>query len=251
MKKFISVFLCVLLIFVMTACTAKNNKPDNQIINNGVQPNNQNTKTELKGYAVINIDKVPNDVAGWFNSFGNTKGAYIYQHPNNTYIKVVAEDNGVGEYKVIDFIDNDYEKTFKIEYNNTNKKNIAYYIELSSKSIATYKIIVNNTELKNTEKVIKAVINSPKENEAIDNPVEVSGKIAAFEGSFIVRIIDGSGKKLGEQRLQTAGAPTWGSFSGNVGYTKSTAPSGTIELGEYSAKDGTYQKYASVKVRFK
>lgn len=247
MKRTILIFICLIIVFVCCSCNNKGNTNQTPIGNNQINTN----QTEAKGYDIVKLSDIPKNASDWLNQSNNKKGAYVYQHPNYTYVKIIAEDNTQGQYSISQFVDNDYEKTIKLAFDISNKMDNAVYLRISSKSIATYNIFVNGTEFKTMDKIIKASFENPKENDIIANPVKVKGKVAAFEGAFVIRIIDSNEKLLKEEHLQTAGAPAWGSFENEIKYDITNVSKGRIEIGEYSAKDGEYLKYADINVGFK
>lgn len=243
MRKAFLLFLSLILIVAISGCNNKSNISHT--------PNQITNPTGVKGYDVVKLSDIPKNVSDWFKEWDKKKGAYIYQHPDYTYIKIAAEDNTPGGYSINQFVDNDYEKTIKLTFDTTNKIDDAVYLVVPSKSIAMYNVFVNGTEFKTADKVIKAAIESPKENDIVSNPMKVKGKVAAFEGAFVVKVIDSNEKLLKEEHLQTAGAPAWGSFERDIKYDTINTSKGRIEVGEYSAKDGEYLKYAAVNIRFK
>jgi hypothetical protein len=190
---------------------------------------------------------LPIEASKWFGGFENKEGVYIFQHPDATFIKIIGEKGK--KITIKDYKDNDYSKKILVEFEKSLVKQNNIILKVKSNNISNYEVYTKDKKLNVKDKVITAVINIPKEGELISNPADVKGKIAVFEGSFIVRIIDATGKVLKEERLQTAGAPTWGEFDSKIKYNASESKNGKIEIGEYSAKDGAYIKHAQVNIK--
>ncbi|WHH57446.1 Gmad2 immunoglobulin-like domain-containing protein [Petroclostridium sp. X23] len=212
-------------------------------------------------YADLIVEKAPQEVMDWFDSFGTDRGAYVYQHPDNTYIKINAGEKPTGGYgiEIKDFIDNEYEKKIVAEVTEPQKgemvtQAITYpsiILRFKDDQIAQYVIEDKKGNTFPLEsKVFLAAFEMPREGEKIDNPVRVKGMVAAFEGSFAVRILDADGNILKEENLQTTGAPYWGSFDEEIAYPSPAAAKGSIEVGEFSAKDGQYISHAEINVEF-
>ncbi len=66
----------------------------------------------------------------------------------------------------------------------------------------------------------------------------VTGKAQVFEGNFQYALYNGE-KVLMESNYQTAGAPAWGDFKMTFSKALVTSDEVTLELFDYSAKDGS------------
>lgn len=247
MKKYL-IFVFIIMMGLQIGCTPNQDLPKDTVPNNNV-PQVQEDEEKREGYSIVKPSIVPQEVLNWFNSFGNVKGAYVYQHPDYTYLKIASGSEN--DVNIKQFNNQDYEKKITVEFVKTNKNLASIILKIPSKSVATYNVYENSSLIETKQKVITAVLNTPKENEKIANPVAIKGKIAVFEGTFIVRVIDGNEKIIKEEVLQTAGAPVWGSFNSVISYPVPDTNSGRIEIGEYSAKDGSYVLYVKRNVSFK
>lgn len=242
MKRVFLTVIFLVVICVMAGCTPK--LKQNPVSPQGNQPvPATEAKTE---YTVVKPSDVPVGVATWFDTFIDKKGAYIYQHPDYSYLKITP---GGSDVKVKDFVNGDSEKSLVVGYT-AGDKNESVILRIPSKFISNYKVRANDEELKVEQMVVNATFDSPKENDTITNPASVKGRVAAFEGAFVVRVIDGNNIVLEEKRLQTDGAPAWGSFGTDIQYSVPNTATGKLEIGVYSAKDGAYVKYAEVNVKF-
>lgn len=212
-------------------------------------------------YALVDAEAVPEEILTWFSQFDGKKGAYIYQQPSDTYIKINAGEKRTGGYgiKVKEFYLQDYEKKIIVEFTEPGKNEMVTQVitypyiimKVQSSMISRYTVeTVEGEKLDEKEKVVFAMLDTPKENAVIGNPVKVKGKVAAFEGSFVVRVLDAGENVIKEQVLQTAGAPSWGDFESSIEYPAPATESGSIEIGEYSAKDGEYIPRTKTEVKF-
>lgn len=95
-------------------------------------------------------------------------------------------------------------------------------------------------------------VNHPASGDVVNNPTHVAGYGTAFEGTISVRILDDSGKRLGEATFQSGGANgIIGEFHGDVELTETPGYQlGTVEAFEASAKDGTELNMIRVPVVF-
>lgn len=212
-------------------------------------------------YSSVTPEALPKAAANWFDSFGHEKGAYVYQHPLYTYVKINAGQKPSSGYgiRVVEFQNGLFEKRIVVEMvepkPGEKANDVVTYpsviLQLQSESISTYAIETTKGErLKVESEAVEAVFETPRENAVIANPVLVKGKIAVFEGSFVVRIRNDHGKVIKEVNLQTSGAPSWGSFDTTIEYPDPETQKGSIELGWYTAKDGTYEPLEKINVRF-
>lgn len=93
-------------------------------------------------------------------------------------------------------------------------------------------------------------VTSPKMNERIKSPVQVSGQAAIFEAEFNVRIKDNSGLILTETQIMTKEGQTMSPFSSKIKYKKPSRSEGIVEIFDISAKDGSEINKISIPVTF-
>lgn len=83
-------------------------------------------------------------------------------------------------------------------------------------------------------------VRQPQPFDLVNDPVEVCGIGTGFEGTFAARVRDGNGTELSQITINAGGTGTWANFHvtlplGGV----PTTPQGTLEVFEFSAKDGS------------
>jgi hypothetical protein len=98
-------------------------------------------------------------------------------------------------------------------------------------------------------------ITEPTEGALVTSPLRVRGttNFWPFEANLGVRILDASGKMIGQSyaMVTSEGPPQGGPFEGTISFTQpSTAQNGTLQVYDASAKDGSILTIASVGVRF-
>ncbi len=95
-------------------------------------------------------------------------------------------------------------------------------------------------------------VSSPASGEVIGLPLVIKGKARVFESTFAYRLLDADGTELVAGHAM-ADAPDVGQFGDFVVTTSYDAPKGdhgTVEVFEYSAKDGSVINLAQVPVVF-
>lgn len=96
------------------------------------------------------------------------------------------------------------------------------------------------------------IVTSPEKNATVSkSSFKVTGRAIAFENVVTVRVTDGNGFQLLEKSVSTK-APDTGEF-GDFSITLNVitnSDSGTIEVFEYSAKDGSEINKVSVPINF-
>jgi len=99
---------------------------------------------------------------------------------------------------------------------------------------------------------VNVVVYEPKVGETIGLPVVIKGEARVFENTFNYRIKDGTGKILWESfgMTEAPDAGIFGAFTVQANYTKPGTSEGTIEVFEYSPKDGEEVNKVVVPVRF-
>lgn len=95
------------------------------------------------------------------------------------------------------------------------------------------------------------IILSPMDGEQVINPIHVTGKARVFEATFAYRLKDTNGKLLYEGWGMTTGSsvPDYGDFDFKIGVLVGATKDLTVEVFEYSAKDGSVINLDSVKVQ--
>ncbi|SCY99977.1 Gmad2 immunoglobulin-like domain-containing protein [Alkaliphilus peptidifermentans] len=211
---------------------------------------------------ILDEDAIPQEAQEWFDKFRNEIGAYVYQHPDGTLILINAGEKPTGGYgiKVVNYNEEDYPRTLTIDIVEPEEGTVvtqaitypSIIVKIFTQEASKYEVItVENESLPMEDKLIFAKLDAPEEEQQIDNPVRVAGKVIAFEGSFIVRITDNEENIIHEEVLQaSAGGPQWGEFDEEIQYPSPDGDEGSIEIGEYSAKDGEYILHLKVPVKF-
>lgn len=95
------------------------------------------------------------------------------------------------------------------------------------------------------------IILTPTEGQEVTNPIRVTGKARVFEATFAYKLKDANGKLLYEGFGMTTGpsVPDYGNFDFKIGVPAGATQNLTIEVFEYSAKDGSIINLDSVNVR--
>lgn len=97
------------------------------------------------------------------------------------------------------------------------------------------------------------IVTSPTSGEIIGLPLVVKGKARVFENTLNYRVIDADGVTVLAEGHVTANAPDVGEFGDFTITTSYDAPSGdagTIEVFDYSAKDGSIVDLVEIPVTF-
>ena len=92
----------------------------------------------------------------------------------------------------------------------------------------------------------------PKNNEKIGQPLKVLGEVRVFENQFSIRVKDAKGNILIEENAtaQSGDAGQFNLFEKDIKYPKSKTTTGTLEIFDYSAKDGSEIDKVIVPIRF-
>ncbi len=83
-------------------------------------------------------------------------------------------------------------------------------------------------------------VRQPQPFDLVDDPVEVCGVGTGFEGTFAARVRDGNGTELSQIAINAGGTGIWANFHTTLPLGGMPAtPQGTLEVFEFSAKDGS------------
>ncbi len=96
------------------------------------------------------------------------------------------------------------------------------------------------------------VVTSPVAGATITSPVVITGRARVFENAFSYRVRDADGTLLAEGN-GTADAPDiglFGPFTVSLSYPPASGTTGTVEVFDYSAKDGTPIDVVTIPVSF-
>lgn len=96
------------------------------------------------------------------------------------------------------------------------------------------------------------IVASPSADEVIGLPLVIKGSARVFENTFNYRLLDSNGTILAEGNAMTA-APdvgVFGSFTVTTSYAAPTGTTGTLEVFDYSAKDGSVIDLVRLSVKF-
>ncbi len=97
------------------------------------------------------------------------------------------------------------------------------------------------------------IVNGPDANEIISSPAIVTGFARTFENAFTIRIKDSSGRIIKEVPAMVSGGEmgNFNPFSVGVVFSRPSSDTGTIEVFEYSAKDGSEINKVVIPIRFR
>lgn len=116
----------------------------------------------------------------------------------------------------------------------------------------------SKTKDKNAEEATNSdgeniIVDFPKNGETIGLPVTIKGKARVFENTVNYRIKDSEGKIILERytNADSEDVGQFGSFEETVNYPDPEDEKGTVEVFEYSAKDGSEINKVEISVIFK
>ncbi len=80
----------------------------------------------------------------------------------------------------------------------------------------------------------------PQAFDIVDDPIDVCGIGTGFEATFAARVRDATGRQLSSATIHAGGAGIWGNYHAALplGGVPAT-PHGTLEVFEFSARDGS------------
>ncbi len=83
-------------------------------------------------------------------------------------------------------------------------------------------------------------VRHPRQNDIVDDPVEVAGVGTGFEGTLVARLRNATGQEIAKRAFQAGGTGIWGSFFFRIDVPGiPDRPRGTLEIFEESAEDGS------------
>jgi nucleoid-associated protein YgaU len=83
-------------------------------------------------------------------------------------------------------------------------------------------------------------VRHPRQNDIVDDPVEVAGVGTGFEGTLVARLRDAAGQEIAQRSFQAGGTGIWGNFFFRIDVPGvPNRPRGTLEVFEFSAEDGS------------
>jgi Immunoglobulin-like domain of bacterial spore germination/LysM domain len=83
-------------------------------------------------------------------------------------------------------------------------------------------------------------VRHPRQNDIVDDPVEVAGVGTGFEGTLVARLRNAAGQEIAQRSFRAGGTGIWGSFFFRIDVPGiPNRPRGTLEVFEASAKDGS------------
>lgn len=211
---------------------------------------------------LVEEDYLPEKAKQWFDTFGTEKGAYVYQHPDYTFIKINAGEKPTGGYSLSfdKLTEQEYPVEILVELTEPKEgepvtEALTYpslILKIESKQVTKYEIrSVDGDTYEVKEKIIFSKIDNLKEGDTISSPLRIKGKVLAFEGAFSIRILDKNEAKIHSEALQAdSGGPAWGNYDAEFDFPVPGTKTGYIEVGEYSAKDGSWLARERIKVSF-
>ncbi|MCC5909598.1 MAG: protease complex subunit PrcB family protein [Clostridiaceae bacterium] len=269
MKKFFILIISMLLIVALVACAAEPEPaptPPEEPAEEGETVVEKYTIEEglEDRITIVEEEEVLQEAREWFQQFDETQeGAYVFEHPEITYIRINPGAQPTGGYgiHIKDYDEEEYPRIITMEVIAPDEDALVTQVQtypsatlaIISDSVSQYEVRTGDGEVLESEStLVFANLETPQDNEAIFNPVRVRGKIIAFEGAFVVRILDEEEELIHEEPMQAyAGGPYWGDFDAEVSYPTPQTEEGSLEIGEYSAKDGEYLLREKIAVRFR
>jgi len=113
--------------------------------------------------------------------------------------------------------------------------------------------ITNFEQCNIIDEVKNIIVAKPLANETVGLPLIIKGQARVFENTFAYRIKDADGSLLLERSAMSDSpdAGVFGSFLISINYPAPKSASGSVEVFEYSAKDGSEINKTIVPVNFK
>jgi nucleoid-associated protein YgaU len=83
-------------------------------------------------------------------------------------------------------------------------------------------------------------VRHPRPHDLVDDPVEVAGVGTGFEGTLQARLRNHAGDEIAQKHFQAGGTGIWGNFFFRIDVPGvPDRPRGSLEVFEFSAKDGS------------
>lgn len=111
---------------------------------------------------------------------------------------------------------------------------------------------IKNTSQSNEQDSTNIHIFSPKSGDSIGLPLKILGEVRVFENQFIIRVKDKNGKILTEESAmgQDGDMGQYNLFEKEINYPDPKTTEGTIEVFDYSAKDGSEIDKVTIPIKF-
>ena len=94
-------------------------------------------------------------------------------------------------------------------------------------------------------------VRQPQPFDIVDDPVEVCGVGTGFEATFAARVRDANGAELAQISIHAGGTGIWANFHAQLPLgTVPSTPQGTLEVFEFSARDGSEINKVTVAIVF-
>lgn len=211
---------------------------------------------------IVEEGYLPEEAKQWLNTLDNEKGAYVYQHPDYTFIKINAGEKPTGGYSLSfdKLTEKEYPVEIMVELTEPKEGELvtealtypSLILKIDSQQVTQYEIkSVDGKEYKVEDKVIFSKMDDIKEGDTISSPLKIKGRVLAFEGAFGIRILEENDNEVHVEFLQAdSGGPAWGNYDAEFDFPVPSTETGYIEVGEYSAEDGRWLVKERIKVSF-
>jgi nucleoid-associated protein YgaU len=94
-------------------------------------------------------------------------------------------------------------------------------------------------------------IRQPQPFDIVDDPIKLSGVGTGFEAAFAARVRDADGNELTQVSIMAGGTGIWANFHELIALPSvPTTPQGTLEVFEFSAKDGSEVDKVTIPITF-
>jgi nucleoid-associated protein YgaU len=94
-------------------------------------------------------------------------------------------------------------------------------------------------------------IRQPQPFDIVDDPIKLSGVGTGFEATFAARVRDDEGNELTQVSIMAGGTGIWANFHELIALPNvPPTPQGTLEVFEFSAKDGSEVDKVTIPITF-
>ena len=94
-------------------------------------------------------------------------------------------------------------------------------------------------------------IRQPQPFDIVDDPIKLSGVGTGFEATFAARVRDADGNELTQVSIMAGGTGIWANFHELIALPSGPpTPQGTLEVFEFSAKDGSEVDKVTIPITF-